>query len=185
MFPGPREEAISINVDSLGVVINCFSTGQHQYWAACTPDPWVISTFSQVYTLQFWHQPLAIAWVQMTIIWDLAKAIALGKEPSTILYKGAIKQIDPTTTIHFILIGTFLSLNDTLQWIKNKEQIDNCESELVFLILSGNEFHGGGMGRGDSQVNDGGWSGCKREWQHGEDQENMEEQGCGWLWMSA
>ncbi len=55
----------------------------------------MISALTEGYTLQFRHQPLAIGQVRMTIIQDLAKALALSQESSTLLAKGAIEPADP------------------------------------------------------------------------------------------
>ena len=94
--PAPRgAEAAATNIDSPGPGVVCFSRRQLQYWAACTPDPWVLSTLTQGYTLQFRRRPLATGRVRMTIIRDPAKAIALGQELSTLQAKGAIEHVDP------------------------------------------------------------------------------------------
>ena len=58
-------------------------------------DPWVISTLTHGYKLQFRHRPPAFSWVKMTIIRDPAKANALNQELFPLLDKGAIEPVDP------------------------------------------------------------------------------------------
>jgi len=76
-----------------GPVVGCFSQQQLSYWAVCTSDPWVVSTLTQGYELQF--QPLAFGRVKMTVVSDPAKALALAQELSVLLAKGAIEPVDP------------------------------------------------------------------------------------------
>ena len=79
----------------MGSVVGCFSQQQLSYWAACTSDPWVVSTITQGYELQFRRRPLAFSRVKMTIVSDPAKALALSQELSALLAKGAIEPVDP------------------------------------------------------------------------------------------
>lgn len=79
----------------MGPVAGCFSQQQLNYWAACLLDPWVISTMTQGYKLQFRHRPPCSGRVTMTIISDPAKALALAQELSILLAKDAIVPVDP------------------------------------------------------------------------------------------
>ena len=74
----------------MGSVVSCFSQQQLNYWAACTSDPWVVSTLTQRYELQFRRRPLAFSRVKMTIV-----SLALSQELSALLAKGAFEPVDP------------------------------------------------------------------------------------------
>ena len=93
--PPEPQEAEGVGVRPMGSVVGCFSQQQLSYWAACTSDPWVVSTLTQRYELQFRRRPLAFSRVKMTIVSDPAKALALSQELSTLLTKGAIEPVDP------------------------------------------------------------------------------------------
>lgn len=45
--------AVGPAADAQGQVIGRFSQQQLRYWAASSRDPWVLSTLTQVYKLQF------------------------------------------------------------------------------------------------------------------------------------
>ncbi|XP_062372037.1 uncharacterized protein LOC134059609 [Sardina pilchardus] len=78
-----------------GPDVGCFSQQQLSYWAASTRDPWVLSTLTNGYKLQFRRRPPTHGRVKMTIIRDPAKAQALTQELSALLDKGAIEPVDP------------------------------------------------------------------------------------------
>ncbi|XP_036956139.1 uncharacterized protein LOC119020706 [Acanthopagrus latus] len=92
--PGPLE-AGGPGAENPGPVVGCFSQQQFSYWAATTTDPWVISTLTHGYKLQFRRRPPAFGRVRITIIRDPAKAHALNQELSALLDKGAIEPVDP------------------------------------------------------------------------------------------
>ncbi|CAL8387529.1 unnamed protein product [Boreogadus saida] len=71
-----------------GPVVGCFSQQQISYWAACTTDPWVVSTLTRGYELQFRRRPQAFGRVRMTVVRDPTKAAALAQELSALLAKG-------------------------------------------------------------------------------------------------
>ncbi|CAL8348958.1 unnamed protein product [Boreogadus saida] len=68
-----------------GPVVRCFSQQQISYWAACTIDPWVVSTLTRGYELQFRRRPQAFGRVRMTVVRDPTKAAALAQELSALL----------------------------------------------------------------------------------------------------
>ncbi|CAL8348574.1 unnamed protein product [Boreogadus saida] len=71
-----------------GPVVCCFSQQQLGNWAACTIDPWVVSTLTRGYELQFRRRPQAFGRVKMTVVRDPTKAAALAQELSALLAKG-------------------------------------------------------------------------------------------------
>ncbi|XP_032403374.1 uncharacterized protein LOC116709131 [Xiphophorus hellerii] len=81
--------------DALGPAVGYFSPGQLSFWAAHTPDLWVLSTLSRGYRLQFRRRPPIPGRVRMTAICDPVKAQALNQEICTLLAKGAIVPVDP------------------------------------------------------------------------------------------
>ena len=88
-------EAGGPGAEGQGPVVGFFSQQQLSYWAASTRDPWVLSTLTHGYKLQFRRRPPACGRVKMTIIHDPAKAQALTQELSALLDKGAIEPVDP------------------------------------------------------------------------------------------
>ncbi|CAL8268003.1 unnamed protein product [Boreogadus saida] len=88
--PGPLEVG-GPGAEGQGPVVGCFSQQQLSYWAASTRDPWVLSTLTHGYKLQFRRRPPAYGRVKMTIIHDPAKAQALTQELSALLDKVAMK----------------------------------------------------------------------------------------------
>ena len=82
--PGPLEVG-GPGAEGQGPVVGCFSQQQLSYWAASTRDPWVLSTLTHGYKLQFRRRPPACGRVKMTIIHDPAKAQALTQELSALL----------------------------------------------------------------------------------------------------
>ena len=92
--PGPLEVG-GPGAEGQGPVVGCFSQQQLSYLAASTRDPWVLSTLTHGYKLQFRCRPPACGRVKMTIIHDPAKAQALTQELSALLDKGAIEPVDP------------------------------------------------------------------------------------------
>ena len=65
--PGPLEVG-GPGAEGQGPVVKCFSQQQLSYWAASTRDPWVLSTLTHGYKLQFRRRPPACGRVKMTII---------------------------------------------------------------------------------------------------------------------
>ena len=95
MLPVVPPEAGGPGAESPGPALGGFSQQQLSYWAASTRDPWVISTLTHGYNIQFRRRPPAFGRVKMTIIQDPAKAHALNQELSALLDKGAIEPVDP------------------------------------------------------------------------------------------
>ena len=93
--PPEPQEAGGAGARPSGPGVGSFSHQQLSYWAACTSDPWVVSTLTQGYELQFRRRPLAFSRVKMTVVNDPAEALALDQELSTLLAKGAIEPVDP------------------------------------------------------------------------------------------
>ncbi|CAL8352633.1 unnamed protein product [Boreogadus saida] len=62
--PPEPQEAGGVGARPTGPVVGCFSHQQLSYWAACTSDPWVVSTLTQGYKLQFRHRPVAFSRVK-------------------------------------------------------------------------------------------------------------------------
>ncbi|XP_074533298.1 uncharacterized protein LOC141796211 [Halichoeres trimaculatus] len=85
---GPETEAF-------GPVVGYFSNQQLGYWAAVASDPWVVSTLTQGYKLQFRRRPPLSSRVKSTVISNPAKALALDQELSALLAKQAIEAVDP------------------------------------------------------------------------------------------
>lgn len=92
--PGPLG-ARGAGAEATGPAVGYFTPQQLEFWAAQAPDPWVISTLTHGYRLQFRRRPPTSGRVKMTIIRDPAKALALDQELSTLLAKGAIEPVDP------------------------------------------------------------------------------------------
>ncbi|XP_047454133.1 uncharacterized protein LOC125016013 [Mugil cephalus] len=95
VVPPEPLEAGEPGAEAQGPVVGCFSQQQLSYWAASTRDPWVLSTLTHGYKLQFRRRPPAYGRVKMTIIREPAKAQALSQELSVLLDKGAIEPVDP------------------------------------------------------------------------------------------
>ncbi|XP_057701544.1 uncharacterized protein LOC130921537 [Corythoichthys intestinalis] len=72
-----------------------FSHQQLRYWAARVSDPWVISTLTHGYVLQFRRRPPVSRRVRVTTVSDPARALALSRELSSLLAMGAIEPVDP------------------------------------------------------------------------------------------
>lgn len=85
---GPESEVV-------GPVVGHFSQEQLRFWAAHASDPWVITTLTHGYRLQFRRRPQISGRVKMTVIRDPLKAQALDQELSSLLAKGAIEAVDP------------------------------------------------------------------------------------------
>ena len=83
------------DTEATGPAVGYFSHQQLRYWAARASDPWVLSTLTHGYNLQFRRRPPTSGRVKMTTIGDPAKAIILGQELSALLAKGAIEPVDP------------------------------------------------------------------------------------------
>jgi len=92
--PGPPE-AGGQGTEGLGPAVGYFSQQQLNYWVAQASDPWVVSTLTQGYKLQFRCRPPVFSRVKMTTINDPAKEVALNQELSVLLAKGAIEPVDP------------------------------------------------------------------------------------------
>ncbi|CAL8387200.1 unnamed protein product [Boreogadus saida] len=86
--PPEPVEARGPGARTTGPVVGCFSQQQISYWAACTTDPWVVSTLTRGYELQFRRRPQAFGRVRMTVVRDPTKAAALAQELSALLAKG-------------------------------------------------------------------------------------------------
>ena len=81
--------------EATGPAVGYFTNQQLNYWAAQASDPWVISTLTHGYKLQFRRRPPTAGRVKATIIGDPAKATILDQELSALLAKGAIEPVDP------------------------------------------------------------------------------------------
>ncbi|XP_075336649.1 uncharacterized protein LOC142397191 [Odontesthes bonariensis] len=87
-------EVGGLDAEATGPTVGVFSQQQLSYWAASTRDPWVLSTLTHGYELQFRRRP-PIHPVRMTVIRDPAKARALAQGLYVLLGKGAIEPVDP------------------------------------------------------------------------------------------
>ncbi|XP_030219303.1 uncharacterized protein LOC115548682 [Gadus morhua] len=92
-------EAFALMSRELGRTMSTLVQTRRQVWLAQSPltetYPWVVSTLTQGYELQFRRRPLAFSRVKMTVVNDPAEALALDQELSTLLAKGAIEPVDP------------------------------------------------------------------------------------------
>ncbi|CAL8358264.1 unnamed protein product [Boreogadus saida] len=88
--PPEPVEAGGPGARTTGPVVGCFSQQQISYWAACTTDPWVVSTLTRGYELQFRRRPQAFGRVRMTVVRDPTKAAALAQELSALLAKDEV-----------------------------------------------------------------------------------------------
>ncbi|XP_030293378.1 uncharacterized protein LOC115593839 [Sparus aurata] len=69
-------------------------TQQHiSYWERETTDPWVVSTLSKGYTLQFRRRPPTFCGVKMSVVRDPTKSLALSRELASLLDKDAIEPV--------------------------------------------------------------------------------------------
>nr|XP_010782195.1 PREDICTED: uncharacterized protein LOC104956407 [Notothenia coriiceps] len=93
-MPARGLEAGGQGTEDLGPAVGYFSQQQLNYWVAQASDPWVVSTLTRGYKLQFRRRPPAFNRVKMTTISDPAKEIALNQELSVLLAKGAIEPVD-------------------------------------------------------------------------------------------
>ncbi|CAL8236507.1 unnamed protein product, partial [Boreogadus saida] len=59
--PPEPQEAGGAGTRPIGPVVSWFSHQQLSYWAACTSDPWAVSTLTQGYELQFRLRPPAFS----------------------------------------------------------------------------------------------------------------------------
>ena len=74
---------------------------QHiSYWERETTDPWVVSTLSKGYTLQFRRRPLTLCRVKMSVVRDPAKSLALSRELASLLDKDAIDPVEWHTRLN-------------------------------------------------------------------------------------
>ena len=92
--PGPLG-AEGPGIEATGPAVGYFSNQQLEYWAATASDPWVVSTLTHRYELQFRRRPPSAGRVKATVIGDPAKATILDQELSALLAKGAIERVDP------------------------------------------------------------------------------------------
>lgn len=81
--------------ETLRPAVGYFTPGQLRFWAAHTPDAWVLATLTRGYRIQFRRRPPVHGRVKMTIIRDPVKAQTLENEIGTLLAKGAIVPVDP------------------------------------------------------------------------------------------
>lgn len=61
---------------------------------ALISDPWVLSTLSKEYSIQFRHQPPKFNRVRMTVVKDPLRSLALRQEFVVLLRKGAIEYVE-------------------------------------------------------------------------------------------
>lgn len=94
--PSPRGGR-RVGTDAIPPAVGCFTHDQLQSWEAHTSDPWVVSTISQGYRIQFRRRPPGFNGVKMTIVGDPAQADILRREIGTLLEKGAIVPVEKTT----------------------------------------------------------------------------------------
>nr|XP_061802709.1 uncharacterized protein LOC133593969 [Nerophis lumbriciformis] len=92
--PGPVG-AGGAGTEAVGPAVGFFSHQQLRYWAARVSDPWVISTLTHGYVLQFRRRPPVSRRVRVTTVSDPARALALSRELSSLLAMGAIEPVDP------------------------------------------------------------------------------------------
>nr|XP_061814201.1 uncharacterized protein LOC133604909 [Nerophis lumbriciformis] len=92
--PGPVG-AGGAGTEAVGPAVGFFSHQLLRYWAARVSDPWVISTLTHGYVLQFRRRPPVSRRVRVTTVSDPARALALSRELSSLLAMGAIEPVDP------------------------------------------------------------------------------------------
>ncbi len=70
-----------------------FSPQHLSRWKALISDPWVLSTLSKGYGIQFRHQPSKFNGVRMTVVNDPLRSLALRWEILVLLKKGAVEYV--------------------------------------------------------------------------------------------
>ena len=70
------------------------SSQHRRAWLALVADPWVVSTMTQGYRLQFWCRPRVARSPIFTTVANQRQAQTLRMELSTLLEKGAIGEVE-------------------------------------------------------------------------------------------
>lgn len=95
---GPLE-AGGAGPEALGPVVGGFSQQHLSYWEIQATDPWVVSTLTEGYNLQFRRRPPTCSGIRMSVVRDPVKSLALSQEVTTLLGKGAIERVDQQTLL--------------------------------------------------------------------------------------
>lgn len=82
---------MGVGPDCLGPGPRRFSPQHLSRWGALTSDPWVLLTLSKGYSIQFKRRPPKFSGVRMTVVKDPRRSVALKREISVLLEKGAIE----------------------------------------------------------------------------------------------
>ena len=90
--------------------VGSFSQQHISYWEREATDPWVVSTISKGYTLQFRRRPPTFCGIRMSVVKDSAKSLALSRELETLLDKDAIEPIEWHTRLNEFYSVYFLIL---------------------------------------------------------------------------
>ena len=94
--PGPQE-GVGAGTDGSWPGVGRFTQQHLICWGSCTTDPWVVTTLSQGYNLQFRRRPPVFRGIRLTTVSDPTRRQALSQEVSTLLEKKAIEIVDPQT----------------------------------------------------------------------------------------
>ncbi|XP_074506781.1 uncharacterized protein LOC141776850 [Sebastes fasciatus] len=89
-----RQGAGEVGPEARGAGVGHFSQQHLSYWERETTDPWVVSTLSKGYTLQFRCRPPTFCGFRMSVVTDPAKSLALSQELVTLIEKDAIEPVE-------------------------------------------------------------------------------------------
>ncbi|XP_059894386.1 uncharacterized protein LOC132447566, partial [Gadus macrocephalus] len=92
--PGPLG-AGGVGTEVQGPVVGRFSQRHLSYWQEQTTDPWIVSTLSNGYTLQFRRRPPTFSGIKVTVVTNPDRSLVLRQEVATLLGKGAIEVVEP------------------------------------------------------------------------------------------
>ncbi|XP_049437342.1 uncharacterized protein LOC125891834 [Epinephelus fuscoguttatus] len=89
-----RPKVVGVGPDYLDPGAGRFSPQHLGQWEALTSDPWVLLTLSKGYSIQFRRRPPKFNGVRMTVVKDPLRSLALKREISVLLEKGAIESVE-------------------------------------------------------------------------------------------
>ncbi|KAK7878584.1 hypothetical protein WMY93_030420 [Mugilogobius chulae] len=105
--PGQREPA-TVEHDARCPAPSGFSQRHLSRWEALVSDPWVVSTLSKGYSIQFKRRPPKFDGVRLTVVSDPDRSLALRQEIQELLQKGAIEVVQSSEQLKGFYSNYFL-----------------------------------------------------------------------------